>query len=262
MTLSFRRPAPSLIALLAVLATLTACNKPATPPAPTQTKAAATPAPASSIAWREGDVEDAFAEARESGKPILLYWGAAWCPPCNRLKATLFKDPAFIAHTQQFVAVHLDGDSEGAQAWGERFGIKGYPTIIVLRPDRSEITRLAGDADNARLADVLRVAAKSTSTARQLLDTALQTPQQLSADDWAVLATTHGAPTIGWSSRSRPSMCSRACPGRRHSRPCNAASPLERLPQPRNRLHPARRHVRCWKQCWPIRQRCAPISAR
>ncbi len=99
----------------------------------------------------------------------------------------MFKDPAFIARTRQFVAVHLDGDSEGAQAWGERFGIKGYPTIIVLRPDRSEITRLAGDADNARLADVLRVAAKSTSTARQLLDTALQTPQQLSADDWAVL---------------------------------------------------------------------------
>lgn len=152
MTLSLRRPSPSLLALLAVLSALAACDKPAPPAAAAQTNATSTPAPAASIAWREGDVEDAFAEAKESGKPIPLYWGAAWCPPCNRLKATLFKDPAFIARTQQFVAVHLDGDSEGAQAWGERFGVKAYPTIIVLRPDRSEITRLAGDADNARLA--------------------------------------------------------------------------------------------------------------
>lgn len=173
-------------ASLAAMLALAGCDK---PPAPgTPLPAAATKAPDSAdIAWREGDVDDAFAEAREQNKPVLLYWGAAWCPPCNRLKATLFKDPAFIARTRAFVAVHLDGDSQGAQAWGERFGIKGYPTIIVLRPDRSEITRLAGDSDSGRLAEALRVAATRTTTSAQLLQQALRAPATLGADDWTLL---------------------------------------------------------------------------
>ena len=70
---------------------------------------------ASAIAWREGDVDDALAEAKEQGKPVILYWGAVWCPPCNQMKATLFKDPGFIAETENFVPVYLDGDTAGAQ---------------------------------------------------------------------------------------------------------------------------------------------------
>lgn len=89
---------------------------------------------------------------------MLLYWGAVWCPPCNRLKSTTFKDPAFIAQAQQFIAVHLDGDLEEAQAAGERFAVKGYPTIIMLRPDGTEITRLIGDTTTAQLIDSLHTA--------------------------------------------------------------------------------------------------------
>ena len=157
---------------------LSACHR--TPPAPAAASANAQP-----IAWREGDVDDALAEAKETGKPVMLYWGAKWCPPCNELKSTVFKDPAFIAETRRFVPVHLDGDTAGAQRWGERFGIRGYPTLIVLRADGSEIARLSG---SAHFAEVLRVAAGRSTSIDALFAKAETAPAALSPDEWQLLA--------------------------------------------------------------------------
>lgn len=140
------------------------------------------------IAWREGDVAEAFTEARQTHKPVLLYWGAKWCPPCNRLKATLFQDPAFIAETARFIPVHLDGDAKSAQSWGQRFGIMGYPTIIILAPDGSEITRLSTGIDPNTLPQTLRIAAGRTTDAQSLLARAEGNPKSLTAADYALLA--------------------------------------------------------------------------
>ena len=168
----------SALALSVALAATTACQN---------TDGASEVAAASEIGWRHGDVDDALAEAKEAGKPVILYWGAEWCPPCNQMKAGLFKEPSFIRATQDFVPVYLDGDTDGAQRWGEQFGISGYPTVIILQPDGTEVTRIASANMAEDLPELLAVAARRTTSIETLLAKAENDTANLSADDWAIL---------------------------------------------------------------------------
>ncbi len=107
------------------------------------------------IQWVEGDVTAAFARAAAEGKPVFLYWGAAWCPPCHELKATVFSRPEFIEKMKLFVPVYIDGDAPGAQKWGDEFRVTGYPSVVVLRADRTELARINGGMDLSQYAEVL-----------------------------------------------------------------------------------------------------------
>jgi protein disulfide-isomerase len=110
------------------------------------------------IAWFDGSLQGAFIVAKRENRPVLLYWGAEWCPFCHTLKSKVFSRPDFIAKSHLFLPVYLDGDDDGAQKWGEQFGIQGYPTIIVLDPDRHEIIRLGAGRDVAQYAAILDMA--------------------------------------------------------------------------------------------------------
>ncbi|HEY1314777.1 MAG TPA: thioredoxin family protein [Steroidobacteraceae bacterium] len=110
------------------------------------------------IAWFQGDVAEAFKLAQTEKKPVFLYWGAKWCPPCQQLKATVFSRKDFIAKSREFIDVYLDGDAQGSQKWGDKFGASGYPTVVILRPDQKEITRISGGMDLSVYAGLLDAA--------------------------------------------------------------------------------------------------------
>lgn len=188
--------------LVLVATTLAACQRPAEPvlaaaSAPTASAPAlvvpppiGTPA-AQGIAWQQAstdaEVDAAFAQAREAQKPVLLYWGAEWCPPCNQLKATLFNRQDFIERTRAFVPVYVDGDRPGAQKLGARFKVRGYPTMVLLSPDGQEMTRLPGEVDAQQVTQMLTLGLAMQRPVKAVLADA-RAGRSLSASEWKLLA--------------------------------------------------------------------------
>ena len=177
------------IAALTLTLLLQACSK---APEPVAQVAPLAPAAAKTIAWVKPDganIEPIFAQARAANKPVFLYWGAVWCPPCNQIKATVFNRPDFIERSASFVPVYLDGDTPGAQKLGAQFKVRGYPTMILFRPDGSELTRLPGEVDALKYLEVLNLGLATGSSVKESLAAALSADgAKLTPENWRALA--------------------------------------------------------------------------
>lgn len=196
------------VSLLAAAALIAGCSKPqdaapmaapAATPAVAPASAAASDAHAEGgIAWKyatsDADVDAAFAQAKAETKPVFVYWGAKWCPPCNQVKATLFNRQEFIERSRAFVPVYVDGDSPGAQKLGSRFKVSGYPTMVLFNPQGAELTRLPGEVDAERYTQVLTLGMNAQRPVKDVLALALANAKSpsagppLTANDWRLLA--------------------------------------------------------------------------
>jgi thioredoxin-related protein len=139
------------------------------------------------IRWFEGSVDEAFDAARDQQKPVFLYWGEEWCPFCNRLETTVFTRDEFIALSHDFIALYLGTDIEEKIQYGDRFGIRGFPTVIVFDSDGNTLTRIAGGTDIEQYARVLETTLGKVRPVDELIRS-VQSGEELTPGEWALLA--------------------------------------------------------------------------
>lgn len=73
--------------------------------------------------------DDSFdAEVLESELPVVVDFGAAWCPPC-RVMDPIVDELAGARGDVRFVKVDVDADPQTAA----RYGVMSMPTFIVFK---------------------------------------------------------------------------------------------------------------------------------
>jgi len=101
------------------------------------------------------DLPKAEAQAKSENKIILMdFTGSDWCGWCIKFKSEVFDTPEFQAYAaKNVVLVELDYPRKKAlaadlkkanAALKAKYGITGFPTLIVLDKDGKEIGRQVG----------------------------------------------------------------------------------------------------------------------
>jgi thiol-disulfide isomerase/thioredoxin len=113
---------------------------------------ARTPTP---LAWSH-NLDEALSKAKASGKRVFIDFETTWCGPCKTMDEWIWTDAEVAALLAGgFVGVKLDGDIEKAHV--KRFGVAGYPTMIIVDPASGEAQKkVSGYQSSAQMLAFLK----------------------------------------------------------------------------------------------------------
>jgi thiol:disulfide interchange protein len=137
-------------------------------PGPSRSDASASKSTSSKTPIRWRSIGSGDAEAKRSGKPALYFFTAAWCGPCRLLEGQVFSVPEIAALIERdFVPIEVaDRERETGRnspemvALADRYGLRGFPTLVVSRPGLAANVTLEGWEGKGAAVEFLRTAKK------------------------------------------------------------------------------------------------------
>lgn len=99
--------------------------------------------PKGSPAFKDSSTS-AISAAKKSGKPIIMVFSAAWCPPCQMMKKEVYPSAEVKAFHDKFIWAYLDVDDPQNEEIATKFSVQGIPHIEFLDSSGKEIDKQIG----------------------------------------------------------------------------------------------------------------------
>lgn len=97
----------------------------------------------SGIEWMT-DEREALRIASETGRPVMIEFTAAWCPPCRKLEDDFFDRTNIVSLSYMMVPLRVDATVETAKVRRliEKYRVVGWPTVVFLTPEGKRMRKL------------------------------------------------------------------------------------------------------------------------
>lgn len=116
------------------------------------------------ISFIEQDWNKALEQAKANNKLVFLDIYATWCGPCKMLKKHTFSDEAAAKFfNENFINVSVDGEKGVGPDLAAKYGIVGYPSLIITDAGGNVVLQTAGYVDPAYLMNFAKEALKRKS---------------------------------------------------------------------------------------------------
>lgn len=97
------------------------------------------------INFQDLTIDEAIAKAKSENKKVFIDVFTTWCGPCKWIDQNVFKKAEIGDRMNpDFVSIKVDAERYSDPARFAQFGVRAYPTMLVLDGDGKEIKRIIG----------------------------------------------------------------------------------------------------------------------